>query len=420
MIIFQFIVGIFAAVGVGFILADLWRIPSYKASKAANNLAKKGEKRTSVVEVYLKDFAVRLSGKLKLNEFKRAELESDLQTAGMDISPEMFISNAAVKAIAVGLLSVPLFFIFKLLGLFVIVIAIFMYYRETKSVSRRIKAKRQNIEYELPRLVSSIAKMLKHNRDIVYILESYRETAGPDLKTELDITVADMRSGNTEVALTRLESRIGSTMVSDITRGLIAVTRGNDTDVYWAQLESTGECSTPENEKAFHGASVLFYSHICGGNRTGYAFLNERFILKECISMIRAIKNKKAESYIDIVIMILVFAFILVFTMSAVKMAAVRQDLKYMCGELVECASVNGCVGNEVQKRYEELCEEIGFRPDMSFSAEYFDVSSGKVQLGDTITCTLTYEASLTGFGGELFPLNVTVRVSGLSSIYWK
>ena len=155
----------------------------------------------------------------------------------MDISPEMFISNAAVKAIAVGLLSVPLFFIFKLLGLFVVVIAIFMYYRETKSVSLRIKAKRRNIEYELPRLVSSIAKMLKHNRDIVYILESYRETAGPDLKTELDITVADMRSGNTEVALTRLESRIGSTMVSDITRGLIAVTRGNDTDVYWAQLE---------------------------------------------------------------------------------------------------------------------------------------------------------------------------------------
>ena len=237
MIIFQFIVGIFAAVGVGFILADLWRIPSYKASKAANNLAKKGEKRTSIVEVYLRDFAVRLSGKLKLNEFKRAELESDLQTAGMDISPEMFISNAAVKAIAVGLLSVPLFFIFKLLGLFVVVIAIFMYYRETKSVSLRIKAKRRNIEYELPRLVSSIAKMLKHNRDIVYILESYRETAGPDLKTELDITVADMRSGNTEVALTRLESRIGSTMVSDITRGLIAVTRGNDTDVYWAQLE---------------------------------------------------------------------------------------------------------------------------------------------------------------------------------------
>ena len=42
--------------------------------------------------------------------------------------------------------------------------------------------------------------------------------------------------------------------------------------------------------------------------------------------MIRAIKNKKAESYIDIVIMILVFAFILVFTMSAVKMAAVSQD----------------------------------------------------------------------------------------------
>lgn len=60
------------------------------------------------------------------------------------------------------------------------------------------------------------------------------------------------------------------------------------------------------------------------------------------------------------------------------------------------------------------------FPAGYELSAEYYDVSGGKVQLGDTITCTLTYEASLTGFGGELFPLNVTVRVSGLSSIYWK
>lgn len=48
-----------------------------------------------------------------------------------------------------------------------------------------------------------------------------------------DKDIADMRSGNEEVALTRLESRVGSTMMSDVTRGLIGVVRGDDMEVYW-------------------------------------------------------------------------------------------------------------------------------------------------------------------------------------------
>ena len=44
------------------------------------------------------------------------------------------------------------------------------------------------------------------------------------------------RSGNYEVALTRLESRVGSAMMSDVTRGLVSVIRGDKTDVYWGNL----------------------------------------------------------------------------------------------------------------------------------------------------------------------------------------
>ena len=100
----------------------------------------------------------------------------------------------------------------------------------------KIKAKRKRIEYELPRFVSHIDKTLKHNRDVLYILDSYRENAGEDMKQELSITAADMRSGNVEIALTRLESRVGSTMMSDVTRGLIALYRGDDNRVYWGQI----------------------------------------------------------------------------------------------------------------------------------------------------------------------------------------
>lgn len=38
---------------------------------------------------------------------------------------------------------------------------------------------------------------------------------------ELEITTADMKSGNLESALTRFETRIGSSMLSDVIRGLI-------------------------------------------------------------------------------------------------------------------------------------------------------------------------------------------------------
>lgn len=236
MIFLQFLIGVFAAVGIGLILADVWKVPSIKASKAANNLGKKGNKKVSIISIYLKEFSAKLAGKLKLNEYKRAQLEADLKTAGMDVTPEEYTADAIVKAAAFGLLAIPAFFIVKVVGLLILAIAVFIYFRESKAVSKRIKAKRERIEYELPRLVNAIEKTLKHSRDVIYVLESYKDTAGEELKAELEITIADMRSGNIEVALTRLESRIGSTMMSDVTRGLISVIRGDETDVYWASL----------------------------------------------------------------------------------------------------------------------------------------------------------------------------------------
>lgn len=236
MIFLQFLIGVFAAVGIGLILADVWKVPSIKASKAANNLGKKGNKKVSIISIYLKEFSAKLAGKLKLNEYKHAQLEADLKTAGMDVTPEEYTADAIVKAAAFGLLAIPAFFIVKVVGLLILAIAVFIYFRESKAVSKRIKAKRERIEYELPRLVNAIEKTLKHSRDVIYVLESYKDTAGEELKAELEITIADMRSGNIEVALTRLESRIGSTMMSDVTRGLISVIRGDETDVYWASL----------------------------------------------------------------------------------------------------------------------------------------------------------------------------------------
>ena len=232
----QAIIGVLCAVGLYFVLADVYKIPYYKTSKAVESLSKRQKDKKSSLDIWLSGIAEWLAKHLRLNEFKRAQLEADLKTAQMDITPEMFKANAVVKACLIAVLAIPVAFIFPLLVPVVLFLAFFLYRIEVKSVSKRIKAKREKIEYELPRLVSNIEKTLAHNRDVLYMLESYAPNAGPELKHELNITVADMKSGNYEGAITRLESRVGSSMMSDVCRGLIGILRGDDNRMYWATL----------------------------------------------------------------------------------------------------------------------------------------------------------------------------------------
>lgn len=236
MIILQAIIGALLGVGLFLVFADCFRVPFFSTSKAAGNLAKQQKKKTSTIEIWLQDLAMWISKRLRLNEYKRMQLETDLKSVGMNISPEMHVANSIVKALLIGVFAIPMLFIFPLLTPLVIALAVAMYFSANRSVAKKIKEKRKAIEYELPRFVAHIEKTLKHNRDVLFILDKYRENAGPELQIELEITVADMRSGNYEAALTRLEARVGSSMLSDVTRGLIGVLRGDDTEIYWSSL----------------------------------------------------------------------------------------------------------------------------------------------------------------------------------------
>ena len=216
------ITALLAAVGLALILSDAFRVPTYAVAKATHNLGKRQNRKTNPLELWLREVANWLSGKLRLNEYKRLQLEADLKTADINMTPEMYTANAIVKAGFVALFAVPLLFFSRPLALLVLGIAAFLYYFEIRKVGKAIRERRKKIEYELPRLVANIEKTLVHSRDVLAILDAYKETAGAELKRELEITVADMRSGNYEVALTRLEARVGSTMMSDVTRGHIA------------------------------------------------------------------------------------------------------------------------------------------------------------------------------------------------------
>ena len=234
--IMKICVGILAGIGLFMILADRFRIPYMRTSKAVNNLAKQQKEKTSSIDVWLSSFASFIARKLRLNEYKKGQLESDLRTAQMDITPEMFMANAIVKSLIIGVFAIPVLFIFPILSPVIIFLAFILYRMNMKGISNRIKKKRARIEYELPRFVFKIEKSLMHSKDVIEMIESFAKNAGPELKHELDITAADMHSGNTEVAITRLEARVGSPLMSDVCRGLISINRGDVNTAYWNSL----------------------------------------------------------------------------------------------------------------------------------------------------------------------------------------
>lgn len=232
----QVIIALVIALGVFMIAADSFHIPYLRTSMAMDRLARRQKEKTSQVDIWLKGLAVWIAGKLRLNEYRKAQLASDLRSAGIPLTPEMHIANSLVQSLLVGAGAIPFLFFMPFISAILVGSAVFLYFYNARGVAEKIREKRRQIEFELPRFVAHIDKTLKHNRDVLAIIDSYKENAGDAMKSELEITAADMRSGNYEAALTRLESRVGSSMLSDTTRGLIGVLRGDDTDAYWSNL----------------------------------------------------------------------------------------------------------------------------------------------------------------------------------------
>ena len=227
---------VFAATGIGFLLAERLKLPSRAASRAMHSMGRNRKDKPNPLTLLMRELSGRLAGKLRLNEYRRAQLEADLRTGDMTQTPEQFVADNIVRAGMVAVLAVPVAFLSKFLALLLLVVAILLYRLGSMTLRKKIGARRARIELVLPRFVANVEKTLPHSRDVLAMLEGYRTGVGAEFGRELDITVADMRSGNDEAALTRLEARVGSSALSDVVRGLIGILHGEDNSVYWANL----------------------------------------------------------------------------------------------------------------------------------------------------------------------------------------
>lgn len=163
-------------------------------------------------------------------------MDNVLKASGMDITPEFYTALAVTKAASVMALVFPCLFLFPLLCPVLVFAATAVFYKEGKRADEKLAEKKNKIEAELPRFVSTIEQEIKNSRDVLSMLENFKKNAGALFAKELDVVTADMRSSSYEAALTRFEARLNSPMLSDIVRGLIGVLHGDDGGAYFQLL----------------------------------------------------------------------------------------------------------------------------------------------------------------------------------------
>lgn len=236
MTIYLFLFGVLLSAGLFFIAADLLRLPTLATQKAMLSAGKQSKEKVKTTDALLRKAGVRLSRYIPIDEYKKSRMANVLSVAGFSDSPELFTAMAVVKAAAIALCIIPCLIVLPILAPIVLFAAVLVYFKEIRKADEALAVKRGKIEQELPRFVATITQELKASRDVLSMLENFKKNAGEDFAAELDILTADMRSANYEAALTRFESKFNSPMLSDITRGLISVLRGDEGGMYFQML----------------------------------------------------------------------------------------------------------------------------------------------------------------------------------------
>lgn len=212
-------------------------IPTIKTSKMMLFSRKQqGVKSDKLHDVYITRIAVAFERCVKLDKLKRDKLQIVLAIAGIEVSPEVYTLKAYITGALVALCSVPVFIIQPLFTLPVIALAVTMWFSTYYAAFDFVKKRKKVIDAEIPRFALTIAQNLENDRDVLKILSQYRRVAGNEFKQELDQTIADMKTGNYENALIRFEGRIGSSLLSDVIRGLIGTLRGDDQRMYFKMI----------------------------------------------------------------------------------------------------------------------------------------------------------------------------------------
>jgi hypothetical protein len=204
---------------------------------AAYALRKRSPNKINQIDVAVTAIAQKIIPLIDLDPIKRTKLSDELKNLGYIETPELFHAKALARGLFMSLAFVLVIPVSPLIGAVCMAIVFWSVYNaQEKRLKRELDNRKTLIERELPQFAGTIRQALNSTHDVIAIFESYRKVCGASLKKEIDRTLNDMKTGNPERAVKALESRVNSAELSQLTRGLIGVLRGDDQRIYFDML----------------------------------------------------------------------------------------------------------------------------------------------------------------------------------------
>lgn len=131
--------------------------------------------------------------------------------------------------------------------------------------------------------------------------------------------------------------------------------------------------------------------------------------------MLKILKSKQGEGYIDVAILVLCAMLVIALAVRVFPAYIIKQQVDTFATELVREAEIAGRVGSETTNREILLREKTGITPTVKWS------QPGRIQLNEEIIVTVTFETNIGLFGGfGSFPVTLRADASGKSEVYWK
>lgn len=129
----------------------------------------------------------------------------------------------------------------------------------------------------------------------------------------------------------------------------------------------------------------------------------------------RTLASRRGEGYIDVCVLVLCAMLVIALAVKVFPVYIAKQQIDTFATELIREAEIAGRVGSETSRREQALREQTGLNPNIAWSR------TGRVQLNQEVTVTVTYETNIGLFGGfGSFPITLRSDASGKSEVYWK
>ena len=106
--------------------------------------------------------------------------------------------------------------------------------------------------------------------------------------------------------------------------------------------------------------------------------------------MLKLLKSRRGEGYIDSVIIIMSAVLVIALAIKVIPIFIVKYQLETYATELCRTAEISGRVGTETTVRTQELTQQTGINPGITWTADYIS-GSNEVQLNDSIAVVLMY-----------------------------